>query len=383
MRALHITSGNLYGGVETFLTTLVREAHAAPAMKTEFAVCFEGRLASELTTLGRPPQVLPAAQLSRPLAVRRARRALADLLRRESYDVVVCHQPWACVLFASVIRSAGYPVVLWVHMASTGTHWLERLCRASRPDVAICNSRFTADCASTWLTQTSIEYAYCPVSTNQSAPSADARQFMRHSLQTPNDDVVVVQVSRLESFKGHRLLLEALATLRPLQRWTCWIVGGAQRAADLDYLRNLQAFARDRGIDDRVRFTGERGDIDAILSAADIYCQPNTTPEGFGLTFIEAMHAGLPVVTSGIGGACEIVSGSCGMLTPPGDITSLAAALQRLMADADLRARLSAEARKRPHELCDPSVQMRRIQALLTGVVSSPCLERVATASAK
>ena len=95
------------------------------------------------------------------------------------------------------------------------------------------------------------------------------------------------------------------------------------------------------------------------------------------------MRAGLPVVTSGIGGACEVVSGSCGMLTPPGDITSLAGALRHLITDADLRARLSAEARKRPHELCDPSVQMRRIQALLTGVVSSPRLERVATVRTK
>jgi len=383
MRVLHITSGNLYGGVETFLTTLVREAHAAPGMKSEFAVCFEGRLASELATLGCPPQALPAAQLSRPLTVLHARRALNDLLRRESYDVVVCQQPWACVLFASVIRTAGYPVLLWVHMASKGRHWLERLCRATRPDVAICNSRFTADCAATWLPQTSIEYAYCPVSTNQSPQNACAPHVLRQSLQTSHDDVVLVQVSRLESFKGHRLLLEALANLRDLRHWTCWIVGGAQRAADLDYLRNLQAFARDRGIADRVRFTGERDDIHAILSAADIFCQPNTTPEGFGLTFIEAMRAGLPVVTSGIGGACEVVSGSCGMLTPPGDITSLAGALRHLITDADLRARLSAEARKRPHELCDPSVQMRRIQALLTGVVSSPRLERVATVRAK
>ena len=383
MRVLHITSGNLYGGVETFLTTLVHESRAVPVMETELAACFEGRLTSELEVMGRPARMLPAARLSRPLAVFRARRALGDLLRREAYDVVVCHQPWTCVLFASVIRAAGFPVVLWLHMATHGRHWLERLCRATHPDLAICNSRFTAECASSWLPQTPIEYAYCPVSTDRSPQTTQPRQLLRHSLETPHDDVVVVQVSRLEPFKGQHLLLEALATLRDVQRWTCWFVGGAQRAAELDYLRSLQASAGERGIGDRVRFTGARDDIHALLSAADVYCQPNTTPEGFGLTFVEAMRAGLPVVTSGIGGACEIVNGSCGILTQPGDVTSLASALRVLIADANLRARLGAKARKRPQELCDPALQMRRIHALLAGVVISPRLEGIAAVNAK
>ena len=108
-----------------------------------------------------------------------------------------------------------------------------------------------------------------------------------------------------------------------------------------------------------------------VLNAADVYCQPNTEPERFGLTFVEAMHAGLPVVTSGIGGACEIVDGSCGVLTPPGDVAALAGALRPAIVDTDLRARLGADARKRPTELCDASRQMRRIQALLGGVVPS------------
>jgi glycosyltransferase involved in cell wall biosynthesis len=141
--------------------------------------------------------------------------------------------------------------------------------------------------------------------------------------------------------------------------------------------------ARDHGIADRVRFTGERDDVPGLLSAADVYAQPNTEPEGFGLTFIEAMRAGLPVVTSGIGGACEIVNGSCGTLTRPDDVESLSAALRRLVVDADLRARLGAEARRRPEQLCNPSLRMRRIQALLSGVVASPRVDGAHTVRAE
>jgi len=384
MRVLHITSGNLYGGVEVFLATLVREASAAPGMEPDVAVCFEGRFSAELESMGRAPHVLPSPRLSRPNTVLNARHALRDLLQRESYDVVVCHQPWACVMFASVVRRAGFPVVMWMHMAGDGKHWLERLCRLSRPDLAVCNSRFTADRTSAWLPRTSIEHAYCPVSTSKASLGAEERSVLRRSLQTPADDVVVVQVSRLEAFKGQYLLLEALATLRDLPRWTCWLVGGAQRPIELEYLQRLQAIARDCGIADRIRFTGERGDVGHLLRAADVYCQPNTEPEGFGLSFIEAMGAGLPVVTSGIGGAREVVNELCGTLVQPGDVNELSQTIRRLVLDAGLRERLAAEARIRASELCDPVQQMRRIQALLSGVVvNGPRLERAHAVNVK
>jgi glycosyltransferase involved in cell wall biosynthesis len=73
-------------------------------------------------------------------------------------------------------------------------------------------------------------------------------------------------------------------------------------------------------------------------------------------------------VTSGVGGACEIVDASCGLLTPPGDSTALADALKRLVIDRELRVRLGAAARSRPAVLCDASRQMRRIHQVLSSV---------------
>lgn len=370
MRVLHITSGNLYGGVEVFLATLVREAYAAPGMESDVAVCFEGRFSAELESLGCAPHVLPSPRLSRPHTVIKARQALRELLQRETYDVVVCHQPWACVMFASTVRSFGFPVVLWMHMASDGKHWLERMCRWMQPDAAICNSRFTADRTSSWLPGAAIDYAYCPVTPASAWPS-HARRALRDSLQTPSDDVVVVQVSRLEAFKGQHVLLDALAMLRDLPGWTCWIVGGAQRPTELEYLQRLQAVAREREIADRIRFLGERSDVGQILGAADVYCQPNTEPEGFGLSFIEAMGAGLPVVTTGIGGAREVVNESCGVLVHPGNASGLSQELRRLAVDGGLRARLATNARKQAADLCSPTQQMRRIQALLSGAIGN------------
>jgi glycosyltransferase involved in cell wall biosynthesis len=368
MRALHLTSGNMYGGVETFLTTLVRESRAVPEMQSDFAVCFDGRFRRELEALGRAPHLLGRVRLSRPHTLLRARSALTRLLRRERFDVVVCHQPWPCVAFGSVVRRAGFPLALWVHMASEGRHWLERLAARTRPDLAICNSRFTASCVKGWLRGSSVEQIYYPVSAPASTHDAAGRAAIRQSLGTADRDVVFTQVSRLEAWKGHQVLLAALATLRDVPGWSCWIVGGAQRPSELAYLRTLQATARDRGIADRVRFLGERHDVPALLAAADVFCQPNTLPEPFGISLVEALHAGLPVVTSRIGGAAEIVDDTCGLLTPAGDGEAVASALRRLVVERDLAARLGSAARSRPTVLCDASRQMRRIQQVLASV---------------
>src|SRR5207302_1246255 len=103
-----------------------------------------------------------------------------------------------------------------------------------------------------------------------------------------------------------------------------------------------------------------------LLAAADIHCQPNTGPEPFGITFIEALYAGLPVVTTGIGGALEIVDGSCGILVEPGDPAALAAALGRLIEDRDLRARLGAAGPARAAALCEPRAQLQTLAHALT-----------------
>src|SRR5262249_40040296 len=79
-------------------------------------------------------------------------------------------------------------------------------------------------------------------------------------------------------------------------------VGGPQRPPEVEFQTDLEAAAARWGIAGRVRFLGQRSDVSRLMAAADVYCQPNTGPEPFGLVFVEALHAGLPVITSGFGG---------------------------------------------------------------------------------
>jgi glycosyltransferase involved in cell wall biosynthesis len=120
----------------------------------------------------------------------------------------------------------------------------------------------------------------------------------------------------------------------------------------------------DLGLAGRIRFWGQRSDVPLLLRAADIHCQPNVGPEPFGLTFIEAMAAGLPVVTTAMGAALETVTEECGILVSP-DAGQLAAALRTLMSSAPARAALASHAPARARSLCDPAVAMPAIARIL------------------
>jgi glycosyltransferase involved in cell wall biosynthesis len=365
MNVLHVHSGNLYGGVETFLRTLARSRHAAPAMQMSVALSFDGQIGDELRAEGVDTPLLGEVRLRRPDSVWWARRTLAALLAREKFDVAVCHQAWPHAIFGPVIKRLHLPLVVWVHMLQGNVHWLERLAWWTQPDCIVSNSRFTASTLPP--TKVRVETIYAPVIPN-AVLGTQSPASVRTALNTDPNDVVIIQVSRMEAWKGQAVLLEALATVPDRTGWTLWQVGGAQRESEARYFDSLRASAERLGIADRVRFLGQRSDVPALLNAADLFCQPNLGPEGFGISFVEAMSAGLPVVTSAIGGALEIVDESCGAVLPPGDVNALAGVLGRLVRDGAERERLGRAGRVRAAQLCDPAIQTRRIAQLMEDI---------------
>jgi glycosyltransferase involved in cell wall biosynthesis len=361
---LHLAAGNLYGGIETFLVTLARQRHLCPEMEPHVALCFEGRLSAELRTAGVPVHALGEVRLSRPWTVWRARRRMLEVLAGEQFGAAVSHGCWAHAVAGPVVRRRRAPLVFFAHGLHAGRDWLERLARWTPPDLVVANSRATANSVALLFPGVASAVVHLPVVAPNLGCGDEIRRQVRSALGEPHDTAVVLVAARLEPCKGHEVLLDALARLRDVPGWVCLIAGGAQRAAEQDYLRSLQEKAAAGGIASRVRFLGQRSDVVRLLAAADIYCQPNTGPEGFGLSFVEALHAGVPVVTTALGGAREIMTEKCGVLVPPHDPVSLEEVLRRLIQDRGLRDRLDGGP-ARAAELCDPQRQLGRLAEVL------------------
>jgi glycosyltransferase involved in cell wall biosynthesis len=152
--------------------------------------------------------------------------------------------------------------------------------------------------------------------------------------------VRLVMVARFGAQKDHPTLLRALAGLLDIP-WEIDLIG------DGELLGRTQALAGELGLANRIHFLGQRRDVDELLARAQASILA-TNWEGFPLSILEAMRAGLPVVATEVAGIAESVQdGVTGYLVPRGDVEVLRDRIRRLLTDADLRTRLGANGRAR------------------------------------
>ena len=173
--------------------------------------------------------------------------------------------------------------------------------------------------------------------------------------------------------KGHDVLVDALAGVVELQ-WSCACVGST--AVDGSFAERVRSVAAAKGLRNRLQFTGPRigRDLAAAYGAADVVVAPSRT-ETYGMVVTEALARGIPVVGSEVGGLPEALgrtaSGALpGILVPPGDPASLAAALRRWLTDAPLRDDLRRAAHERRGTLTDWSVTVDGVSRVLAEVAA-------------
>lgn len=366
MKVLHVGVGNLYGGVERLLVTVAENRSLCPEMEPQFACCFPGQLAGELERTGVPVAILGEMRGRDLKAVARNRSRMRELIDKTRPDVVLHHSLWTYNLLAIGLK-ASIARALWLHGHVQSRGLGELISRVDAPRFVVSNSNYTANSASAIYRSSIKRTIYYPSRLRGASSSPAERKALREDLSTDDEDVVIIQPSRLEPWKGHDIHIEALARLEKKLKWTAWFVGGVQKRGEESYLHSLWELARRHGIEHRLRFLGQRSDVGKLLAAADIHCQPNTGPEPFGLTFVEGLAAGLPVVTSRIGGAVEIVDKTCGILVPACDPRALSGALGKLIVNHELRKYLGMRGPARSNALCDPATRLKDLHQLLDG----------------
>ncbi len=184
------------------------------------------------------------------------------------------------------------------------------------------------------------------------------RKEARRELGLPLDAQIAVYVGRLLPRKDVANVIRAVRLLRArgaLDRFCLLVVGGETPDADLGQepeMRRLIGLAETLGVREQVQFTGRRPSdrLRWYYSAADVFV---TTPwyEPYGLTPLEAMACGTPVVCSAVGGITfTVADGVTGFLVPPRRPDLLAERLAQILTDDERRARLAAAARRRVQE---------------------------------
>jgi glycosyltransferase involved in cell wall biosynthesis len=180
---------------------------------------------------------------------------------------------------------------------------------------------------------------------------------MRDEFGIPRDAPLIGVVARVEPEKGHRFLIEAMASILQAcpAAWLAIIGEGSQTDA-------LKAQAA--AISDQIIFTGRRDDVAALTADLTVAVLPSLR-EAQGISILEAMARRVPVVASSVGGIPEVItSGVDGLLVPPADPGGLASAVVSVLSDPGLRERLGEAGYRTVAERFSIDAQVKQIEVV-------------------
>jgi glycosyltransferase involved in cell wall biosynthesis len=184
---------------------------------------------------------------------------------------------------------------------------------------------------------------------------------------------VIVAAGRLSPEKGYTVLVEAaVEVLRQQPDVGLVLFGeGGERPA-------LEARINALGLTDRVRMPGFTTELDALLPWANMFVIPSYT-EGLPNVGLEASAAGVPVLATAVGGNPEVIAdGINGLLVPSGDPNALSMAMNRVLTEDQLRAKLAAGGVARMKERFTFEAQAARYRTLLTNLIQARATQRAA-----
>ena len=338
MRILYLVTRADLGGAQVHILDLLHGFQNV--LEPVVAVGETGYFTDALRRLGVPYYVLPnLVHAMRPLKDARALFEVAHLIRAVGPDVVHAHTSKAGVIGRLAARAAGVPSVFTAHTwcFAEGTSWkwrvggipAERL--AGRFSSAIIN---VSDSNRRVALQRGISDSDRMLTIWNGIPDT-----IHHARPDAAGIPTIVMVARCVPQKDHSLLLRAFAKIERPAR-VVFVGDGPLLAA-------LTTQAEQLMIRDRVEFLGQRFDIAEILAQAQIFALA-TRWEGFPLSILEAMRAGLPVVASNVGGVAEaLIDGETGFLAECGDVDQFRDRLSGLLDDPLLRRRMGDAGRTR------------------------------------
>lgn len=371
MKVLLLITRSELGGGQTHVLDLLRGFRER--FDVELATGERGFLTEAAEQLGVRWHLLP--NLVQPMRPWQDARALVEchrLIRAVRPDVVHAHTSKAGVIGRAAARLAGVPSVFTAHTwcFAEATSWKWKM-------VGTPLERLAARCASRIIT----------------VSDANRALALRHRVAGPDKFITVhngiadcpyraepgagavpriVMVARFSQQKAQSLLIDAVAAIR--QPFHLMLVG------DGPTRRAMEAQVERLGLGGRVEFAGNRLDVPQVLAASHIFAL-FTKWEGFPISILEAMRAGLPVVASDVNGVREAVSHwSTGFTVPPGDVAAFRERLELLLTDVSLRERMGAASRRRYEQEFTVDRMLQRVAEVYRQAVW-PRLEPLATSA--
>jgi glycosyltransferase involved in cell wall biosynthesis len=344
VRILHISSARTIGGGERHLADLVN-ALAGRGHEVYAALPLRSPLRDELGAL--PPQNIFTLRLRNALDIGSALE-LARLVREHRIEIVHAHVARDYPLAAlATRRNRLAKLIITRHVLFP----LNKLHRVTLSHVArvICVSHAVKASLNAQQIFPANKLNVIPNGIDFQHLDASLQNFdrddFRHRMKIPPGSLLIGTVGELKKQKGHEDFLRAVAIVAREREDAHFIIAGADSTRTAEYRTSLEHLIAELQLTRRVHLAGWLDRIAPLLDALDLYVSASHT-ESFGLTIVEAMALGLPVVATATEGAQEIINpDDAGVLVPIGNVEALGSAVLRLLGDKHERIRLGTLAR--------------------------------------
>jgi len=385
MKILFYNHTGQVGGAERVLMMIVRNLERTRFQPT--VVCPAGPLHEQLEASAVPTEVADALKARftlRPDHLIRYFTSFVHVIRqlrrrvlRLDPDLIHANSVRAGLVMTFATMGMRKPVLWHVHDLLPTRHpfnpFIRMVAFASRRTRIIAVAQASADRFSQSFLplKNRITVVRNGIDVERFRSCAITRRAIRNELNVRKRKVVGV-IGRLTPGKGQLELIHAFAELLHTFPNALLVIAGAPAFnREQEYAELLERTTRDLGINDRVRFLGEREDVASVMQAFDLLVL-NSTSEACSLVLLEAMAVGLAVMATSVGGTPEMITHAHnGWLVPRGDNESLTRALTTLVQIDRRRAQLGRNARETAVARFSTARFLREIDSFYSEITSS------------
>jgi glycosyltransferase involved in cell wall biosynthesis len=364
------------GGLERIVVALARELRACGHQV--WVVSSGGDLLPELQKTGAE-HILAALEISSPIGVLQAARQIRRAIVDHHIDLVHSFSATASVAINLAVRVRGPNGLESVRVVSSPmglqnsarelpvTTWLRNWFLALgaeqilviSPEIRRHLKRVGA------REQSMVDFNFVGLDLETFQASDDDHQSVRCEFGFPSDAWLVSTIGALHPRKSHELFIEAAARVSAAEPKSRFLIIG-----DGELRESLEGLARARGLERRLAFTGIREDVPRLLSATDVYVKPGIV-EGFvGITVLEALAVGKPVIafeTEDV--KLALTDNETGLIVANGDSRELAERIVYVLRHPEVGQRLGEAGQQVVLERFDFGVLARRLEEFYQGVL--------------
>jgi glycosyltransferase involved in cell wall biosynthesis len=350
---LFVQSTTEIGGAERVLLNLFAESEELRRRSLIVSLGFgNGDLPAQLRAAGAEVIELARARLREPWRLVSVIRTLVGIVRTHGVRAVIGNGTHPQILAGWVARLARVRSVFIVHaiysFPARGNGSRERLALVAPCDLMLAVSSAAQAAAARLRPGIESRVVYNGTPANPDVPAVEVRAA-RTELRAGEGEILIGAFGRLQRSKGQDVFVKAASDVvkaRPQARFV--IVGGSFADLETEYAGEIAEQISALGLSDRIVSTGFRSDVDRLMAACDIVCNPARGTESFGMTIVEAMALARPVIATAVGGPSEIIiSEDHGIIIPPDDVGAMVRAMIALIDDPERRSRMGARARAR------------------------------------